>query len=611
MLAFLLAAATPAALAAQPADPPRPRTGSEAQSPERPTYLPPGPPSLAPTQPAPLTAAVPGGLLREIRVVEAQVGPDSVPPIGWRPAEDSLSGLRIDHRPGEPLDADWVRRQFAANQVRDAGRAVALTQLINRAFLSAGFVNSGLLVQPGGGSDVMVVELVHGSLAAPPGGHAVEVRFVGDPMGLRPGFIRDRMPSTRRRPVNAALIERDFRLLAENPAIRTVNAQLRPGERPGEASLLLSVLPAERVDFYLTAGNSRSPSVGGERGAMGMSVRNLFSSGDTLFWEAGVTQGGPDAMAAYSTPTFDPETILNLRASHNEAAVVDAPLLPLDIRSTERTLEASLVRTLLRRPLTPAAEGAWSPSQTLTAGIGYSSRRQQSFLLGQPFSFAPGSVDGLAEYGVVRLLGDYVLRGVDQVFAASATGTIGIAGTRSNIPGVVSPDRNFLALLVQLNYARRLSSDGLELRARVTGQVASSVLYSGERLSIGGESSVRGYRETLLLADQGAIGSIELAQPFSLSGSAGRAGAFDWGAFTIAGFVDAAYAHTRTVAQPMPDTIASAGASLTWQPSDAVQLRVTYGYAFMDAAPTGSRDLQDDGVHIRFVLRPLRLLRGR
>ncbi|HEY0325020.1 MAG TPA: hypothetical protein VGC46_03450, partial [Allosphingosinicella sp.] len=361
-----------------------------------------------------------------------------MPPSGWRPAEDSLSGLRIDHRPGEPLDAAWVRRQFAANQVRDAGRAVALTQLVNRAFLSAGFVNSGLLVQPGGEPDVMVAELIHGRLAAPPGGESVEVRWVGGPMGLGPEFIRDRMPSAQHRPVNAAMIERDFRLLAENPAIRTVNAQLRPGERPGEASLLISVLPAERVDFYMTAGNSRSPSVGGERGAMGMSVRNFFTGGDTLFWETGLTQGGLDAMAAYSTPIFDPETTLNLRASHNAAAVVDAPLLPLDISSEERTLEASLVRTLLRRPLTPASEGSWSPSQTLTAGIGYASRRQESFLLGQPFSFAPGSVDGRAEYGAIRLLGDFVVRGVNQVFAASATGTIGIAGTRSDIPGLVN-----------------------------------------------------------------------------------------------------------------------------------------------------------------------------
>ena len=65
------------------------------------------------------------------------------------------------------------------------------------------------------------------------------------------------------------------------------------------------------------------------------------------------------------------------------------------------------------------------------------------------------------------------------------------------------------------------------------------------------------------------------------------------------------------VAAQAPDAIASTGASLTWQPNDALQLRVTYGYAFMDVVPTGSRDLQDDGEHIRLNLRPLRLIRGR
>jgi hemolysin activation/secretion protein len=613
--ALLLVAAMPGTLAAQPAEPVQPRTGPQAEPPQRPPYLAPGAPALV-TAPAAETvspATESGVTLREIKVVASQAGPDdqAAPPAGWHPVQEPLSGLRIDHRAGEPLNAAWVRRQFTANRVRDAGRAVALTQLINRAFLSAGFVNSGLLVQPDTSRDVLTLELIHGRLAARAGERPVEVRFVGDPHGLTPGFVGDRMPSARRQPVNAALIERDFRLLAEDPAIRTVNAQLRPGERPGEASLLLTILPEDRVDLYFSAGNSRSPSVGGERGAAGMRILNLFAGGDALFAEAGVTQGGPDITAGYSMPTFDPATILNLRASYNQAAVVDAPLVPLDIRSHERTFEMSLVRTLLRTPLTPAGEGRWSPSQTLTAGLGYVSRRQESFLLGQPFSFAPGSVDGRSEYGALRLLGDYVLRGVNQVFAASATGTIGLAGTRSIISGVLNPDRNFLALLVQLNYARRLSRDGLELRARFTGQLASSVLYSGERLAIGGEASVRGYRETLLLGDQGAIASVELAQPFSLFGAAGRARAFDWGSFSIAAFADAGYANSRTPAQPAPDTIASAGLSLSWRPSEALQLSVSYGDAFMHVVTTGSRDLQDDGVHIRLTIHPLRLFRAR
>lgn len=81
----------------------------------------------------------------------------------------------------------------------------------------------------------------------------------------------------------------------------------------------------------------------------------------------------------------------------------------------------------------------------------------------------------------LRLTGDYVVRGVDQVFAISLTATRGLDGSRSDVPGVEDPKQHFTAVLAQVNYARRLSKQGLELRARLSGQFADSVLYAGAR----------------------------------------------------------------------------------------------------------------------------------
>jgi hemolysin activation/secretion protein len=179
------------------------------------------------------------------------------------------------------------------------------------------------------------------------------------------------------------------------------------------------------------------------------------------------------------------------------------------------------------------------------------------------------------------------------------------------LPSVISPDENFVALLAQLNYARRLNAGGLELRARLTGQIASSVLYSGERLGVGGEASVRGYRETLLLADQGVIGSVELALPFSLSGAEGARRSFDWGAFSISAFADGAYVANVEGEPPDPELIGSLGLSLAWQPTEGISLRATYGHALVEVDPTGTSDIQDEGFHFRFTLYPLRLFRLR
>ncbi len=485
-LLSLAALALPVAPASAQSQPPRERTGPDAAPPVTPPFAPPGPPPLVegPTREpeAPLQPAEADGPLREVVVLEDMFGRnrDAVPPPGWRPADEPLSGLRLDHDPREPLNAGWVRRQFATNLAggMGAGRVVALVQLINRAFLSAGFVNSGLLVVPDSEPGRITVRLVHGRLVAPAGSsEPIEVAFAdGHARGLDPDYIRERFPSASGQPLSAAAIERDFRLLTEDPALRTVTAQLRPGAGPGEASLAVIVLPRERADFYLSAGNSRSPTVGGERIGIGGYARHAIASGDLVTAEAGTTRGVLDVSGSYATPVFSPTTFLNLRASYNEAAVVDTPLVPLDIRTRDVSGQVSLLRQFIRKPLTPAGEGQWSPSQTLTAGLGLLHRRQNSFLLGLPFSFAPGSVDGRAEYTALRLLGDYVMRNVDEVFAASVTGTVGLAGTRSDQPLTLNPDRNFLSLLVQLNYARRLTDSGLELRARLTGQLASSIL---------------------------------------------------------------------------------------------------------------------------------------
>ena len=614
---LLVLAGLSAAADGQTVPPTQPRTGPQSAPPPLPSYSRPSAPIAPPPEDnAPPPPAADATQISSVEVVADREGPQGVPPRRWRPPAETGSGLRLEHEAGAPLDAAWVRRQFALNAIEGgpADRAVALVQLVNRAFLTAGFINSGLLVAPEPGPPGRFrVRLIHGRLVAPaPGTRPVEIAWAnGRSLGLSEAYVRARMTSAGRQPLSAVEIERDFRRLADDPAIRTVDAQLRPGAAPGEASLRLVVQPRARADLYLSAANSRSPSVGGERIAAGGLFRNLVSAGDLLSGEFGTTRGALDGAAAYATPFFDRRITFSARGSVNRAAVVDPALAPLGIRSREIAAGASLVRRLLDRPLMPRSEGHWSPSQQLSLGLSFGWRRQRSFLLGQPFSFAPGSVDGRAEYGAVRIVADYVLRNVDQVFAASATATLGLWGTRSNQPLVLNPDRRFHALLVQLNYARRLDRHGLELRARLTGQAADSILYSGERLAIGGAASVRGYRETLLLADRGLVGSVELARPFSLSGGDGGRGRWDWGGFTAGIFADAALADNVQGPDPDPQRIASIGVMLAWQPSDALSLRVDYGRALVDANQTGSRDLQDRGIHFRLVVHPLSLFARR
>ena len=613
---LLLMAATSHAEAQLPPSPtPRERTGPGATPPPLPNWAEPKPDPLLPQADEPPAAPEDRRRLTRIEITGDGLPGRGVPPRRWRPPDTRSSGLRLDHRPGEPLDADWVHRQFALNGLPGAGAevsaAVGLVQLLNRAFATAGFVNSGLLVsdRQGIADGVLELRLVHGGLTGRHRGEKVVVTFAGDrPEGLDARFVERRFPSADERPLSALAIERDFRLLAENPAIRTINADLRPGARPGEASLHVLVAPARPADLILGFANDRAPSVGSERLSAAGYLRNLFARGDLLSSEIGYSSGVEDALIDYSAPFVTPRTRLTLRGSLNNAAVVDRPLLPLDIRAEDRMVEGGLAHRFVEAPLTPGARaGEWAPSRTLSIGLLLAYRAQKSFLFGEPFSFSPGSRDGTSRYGAVRLTADYVLRGVDQVLALSATGTLGLGGTSSDRPEILDPDPSFLIALVQANYARRLGPPGLELRARLAGQVANSVLYSGERFGIGGQATVRGYRENALLVDKGAIASVELAWSFSLAGGETGRLRFDWGRFSLSAFADAAIGGNVEAEPPPRRFVAGTGLGLAWTPSEAILLSVTRGEALRGLPRVGSRDLQDRGWHFRLTLRPFRL----
>lgn len=258
-----------AAGAQQPGDPARDRTGPNAAALPLPPLDPPAPtPSLG-TPAAPATGGTVAATvtLADVRVIAEPADASAAPLPGWQPITDAATGLKIDLLPGERFDAAWTRRQFEANGLIGApvplDRLVGLVQLVNLAFVRNGYVNSGLLLggaipREGGTLDV---RLIFGRTV---GADPVDVAFgPGGAKGLSEAYVRARMASAAKTPFNAVAVEREFRLLAQDPAIRTINADLRPGQVPGEATLAVTVTPQERFDAYASIANSRSPSIGG------------------------------------------------------------------------------------------------------------------------------------------------------------------------------------------------------------------------------------------------------------------------------------------------------------------------------------------------------------
>lgn len=621
----IIFAAMPAAAQEQPG-PFQPRTGPGAPPPPLPGYAAPKAP-LAPT-PAPPPAPAPAPPAVAVRFADVVVEGNATAPLvmPWRAVTDAATQLTLDPPLASGFDAHWVRQQFVRNGLigtrHPLDRTVALIQLINLALVRNGNINSGVRIAGGEVVDggVLRLELILGRLAATTDAPAISVRWgAGGAQGLSSHYVLRRIAAANAVPLNAIAVERHFRLLAENPAISAVRADLRPGTHPGEATLALSVDAAPRFDLYANVANGRSPAVGGLRSGVGGSIRNLIAPGDLGSVEFGVTAGQPDLLASYQTPVFGRRTTALIRGSYNLASVVDRPLLPLDISARDWNVEGGVTQTLIARPLIPRDGGGWRAARTVTVGVRIAHRETQTFLLGQPFSFAPGTVNGRSRYTALRIVADWVERGIAQVSAVSLTLTQGLTGSRiipTNADDAAEllrrvPSPNFRAVLLQVSHANRLSAKGLELRLRLTGQWGDGLLYSGERLAAGGESTVRGYRETLALVDRGVVGSVELYRPVPLFGHRPGARGFTPGDLGIAVFADGAFLRNAIDPQPQPGALASVGGSVSWTPTPALTARLTYAYAILAARPAGSVDLQDRGVQFRVTLHPLALFARR
>jgi hemolysin activation/secretion protein len=193
------------------------------------------------------------------------------------------------------------------------------------------------------------------------------------------------------------------------------------------------------------------------------------------------------------------------------------------------------------------------------------------------------------------------------VVSISFVATTGLDGTRSDVTGLPSPSRDFKVISVATSFARRLDRRQLELRLQLSGQWANGLLYADERLSVGGEFSVRGYRQGLLLADTGVVGSIQLARPFSISGGHRTARGDDLGAFVVSISGDAAAVGYKDNAPSGPRWIASTGISLSWTPMAAFSATGGFAQPLRDVPISGQRDFQDRGFSVRITFRPLLL----
>lgn len=402
---------------------------------------------------------------------------------------------------------------------------------------------------------------------------------------LDPAYIAGRLRSGVGVPLNVAVLDANLRLLQQERGVGRVRGRLRRGSGPAAAVLEVDVEEVARYTGGLRLANDRAPAVGGVRGAIEGSVRNLFGRGDVIDLIYGHAAGLRDLDARASVPFGPYASELTLRYLNADSELVDEQFAVLGARTEVEGYEFGLNQSVLR-----------TSADQIQLSARLSSRSSTSYLFGRPFSFSPGVVDGEADVRALRLALGWTGRRPRNVVNARLTWSAGLPVLGATVNSGDLPDSRFHALLGQLQWLHALGPRAGALALRADVQATTTPLLPLEKFALGGTGSVRGYRRARFVRDNGWSASLEYRLPLWRS----TAGAAPGPELALVTFLDAGRAWNDDDPHERPRLLLAAGPGLRFDLPPTLRAELYWG-GWRREAGDGGGDLQDHGVH--FVVR--------
>ena len=423
---------------------------------------------------------------------------------------------------------------------------------VTKLYTDAGYINSGAVIPaeqtfPREGA-VVKIQVIEGGVE--------EIRVTIDGR-LNPDYVRSRLALATARPLNQNRLLEALQVLQLNPLIQNISAELSAGSRPQLSVLSVKVQEADTSNVELFADNGRVQSIGSFERGVRFNQGNLLGFGDGLSVEYANTDGSNAVYANYTIPINPYNGTIKLSGQFNNTLVIEAPFNQLDITGDSRYYDLTF-----RQPVRQ------TPAQELALGLTAAHEESKTTLLGVGFPLSPGAnQEGQTQVSALRFFQDWTQRSSQDVFALRSQFSLGLGGA-----DVTTPNGQFFDWLGQGQYVRLLAPDTL-LVLRSSFQLSTNPLVPLEQFALGGLYSVRGYRQDLLLTDNGVFASAEVRLPIWRVDSVK-------GLLQVVPFVDFGVGWNddrNPIPTPNPNTLVSVGLGLVWQMGDNLNARLDWG----------------------------------
>ncbi len=477
-----------------------------------------------------------------------------------------------------PAELDRITSQYT-NKPLDFTQLLQVASEITQLYVKNGYINSGAYIPgnqsfdaQGGTVEIKVVE-----------GRVEDIVVTGTKR-LDPNYIKSRIALGTGKVLKIDRLIESLQLLQLDPLIKSIGTELVSGQQPGTSIVQVNVSESPNWQANANIANNRTPSVGEIQAQVGISQNNLTGAGDGIGVTVAKSEGSNLFDLSYTLPLNPTNGTLRVQYSNSASRVVESPFDKLDINSTGQEFGVTYRQPLVQTPDREFALGVALARRETNTGYLQS-------LFGNRIGYpTPGAdANGSTRVTAARFFQDYTRRDTQQVFALRSQLSLGLkAFNATDNPS--SPDSKFLTWRGQAQYVRALAPNSIFL-VKLDTQLADRPLLALEQIGLGGQDTVRGYRQDLLLADNGVIASAEVRVPIFTPPDSKQI-------IQVVPFLDFGLGWNQPnnpSVNPTP-TIASGGLGLRYQGGNDFTARLDYGIPFT-AIDLTKRTVQEKGFY--------------
>ncbi len=305
------------------------------------------------------------------------------------------------------VTAPYKNRTLATEDLERLRLALTLLY-INKGYLTSGAIIPDQDVQAG----VVAVHIIEGMLT--------NIHVEGN-RWFRSSYIHDRIELGSETPVRMEPLQDQLQILQQDRRIERINAELKPGDAPGQSELNVRVQDKQPFHAIMEVNNYQTPLVGEFRGIGTLVDDNLTGHGDPLSISYGQSSGAfPIVYGSYELPLNRYGTTFSPYYRRYDFKLIEPPFPPLNLKTNTEIIGMSL-RQPVYKTVTDEVALSIIGEHLFTQSFIFNGTPDQ-----QTFNIFPGFQNGAATVSALRFAQDWTHRTIDTVLALSSRFSVGL-----------------------------------------------------------------------------------------------------------------------------------------------------------------------------------------